>query len=590
MSKWMLLRRGADFNEIGKKYGIDPLIARIMVNRGICSDEEIDRFLNGDRAYFHDPKLLKDLEKAANILFKKIEEGKKIRVIGDYDGDGVCSTTILLKGLRFLGADVDGIIPHRIKDGYGLNDRLIDNASNDGIDTIVTCDNGISAYKEVKKAKELGMTVIITDHHEVPKDEDGKPVIPPADSVTDPKQEDCKYPYKNICGAFVAYKLIVYMLSQVENDTKYIKEDIESLNEELMAFAAFATITDIMELMDENRCLVKEGLKLIKNTKSTGLTALLEVVGLYGQDITTYHLGFVLGPCVNAAGRIGSADKALNLFMTEDRNEALTLAGDLKAMNDSRKSLTEKATEDAKRIIEETDIKDDNVLVIYLEDCHESVAGIVAGRIKEEYFKPTLVITDSEGVLKGSARSIPSYDMFQELSEISDVFIKFGGHPQAAGFSLEKDKLEELRRRLNENCCLTEDELISRLSIDADAPFSYCTDRFVEGLSVLEPCGNGNPSPVFARKNLKLKAAKIFGSGKVGKYTVEDTDGKIAELTLFRRNEELRSMLEAKYGKDKVDNLYKGGASGITISAAYYPNFNEYNGRRTVQFIVNDFC
>lgn len=580
MAKWILIRKGADYQAIGKQFGIDPLLARILINRGIETSEEIDGYLNGTEEGFHNPLLMKDMDKAVAILQKKIEQGKKIRIIGDYDADGVCSTAILQMGLQQAGALVDAVIPHRMKDGYGLNLSLVEQAHADGVDTILTCDNGISAYAQTEEAKRMGMTVVITDHHEVPFEEkDGMRhyLVPKADAIVDPKQEDCPYPFKGICGAFVACKLMQALLGK-------------EMKQEYMELAAFATITDIMELKDENRILVKEGLKMISDTRLVGLRALLQVLGLQGASITVFHLGFMLGPCINAAGRIGSADRALELLTGQDEIQAMELAGDLKAMNDSRKLLTEKGCDAAIEMIESSDLKDRRVLVIYLKDCHESVAGIIAGRLKEKYNRPTLVITDSEEGLKGSARSIEAYNIYEEMTKVKDIFIKYGGHPQAAGFSLPKDKLEELDRRLNEQCNLTQEDLQGRLMIDADAPFSYCTPEFMNQLERMEPKGTGNEGPVFARKNLVLLSGKLLGNtGKVGKYRIQDTDGYRCELTLFQRNEEFRKMLVATYGEESVTAAF-AGKKKITFSAAYYPQWNEYQGRRTLQYIMTDFC
>ena len=582
MAKWLLLKKGADYEGLSRKFNIDPLIVRILVNRGIDTEEMIGEFLEGDVDNLQDPHLMKDMDLAAKILAGKIEEGASIRVIGDYDGDGVSATAILLKGLKSLGAKVDGVIPHRVKDGYGMSESMVDDAIAAGIDTILTCDNGISAFEPVKKAVEMGLTVIITDHHDIPREEmDGtvRYIVPPAHAVIDPKQEDCGYPFPGICGAFIAYKLMHIMI----NDA--------ALDRELLELAAFATVTDIMEMKGENRTIVKHALNTMQSTTITGLAALIKVNGLYGVKLNAFHLGFVLGPCINAAGRIDTADKALALFMSDNENDAMNLAGELKAMNDSRKLITEEGTKKAIELIENSELKDMRVLVIYLEDCHESVAGIIAGRIKEMYYKPTLVITDSEGVLKGSARSIEAYNMYEELTKVKDVFIKFGGHPQAAGFSLYKEKLDELRQRLNENCSLCEDDLVERIRIDADAPFSYCTDKVVDALELLEPCGNGNERPIFARKNVRLLSGRLLGAeGKVGKYKIVDTDNYCCELTMFRTNDKFREFLEKKYDRDSVSALYNGKDTGMTVSVLYRPQWNEYQGRRTVQYVIEDFC
>lgn len=583
MAKWTLLRKGADFDALGKEFGVDPLIIRLMVNRGIADKQDIDNFLNGGAETFYDARLMKDIELAVDIINDKIADHKKIRVIGDYDADGVCSTSILLKGLKHLGAEVDGIIPHRIKDGYGLNISMVDDAYNDGIDTIITCDNGISAREQVLLAKKYGMTVIITDHHDVPFEEaeagkERKYMLPEADAVVDPKQVDCDYPFESICGAFVAYKLISLMVRD------------KGLLDEMLQLAAIATVTDIMPLKYENRALVKMGLRMLPDTSIVGLSALIKVLGLYKAPMTAFHLGFMIGPCINAAGRIGSADKALELLMSDDEAAAMCIAGELKDMNDSRKMLTDEGASKAEALIENSDMKNDKVLVVYLPDTHESVAGIIAGRIKEKYTKPSMVITDAECGLKGSARSIEAYNMYDEMSKIADVFTKFGGHPQAAGFSLSKDRLEELRTRLNNNCMLTSEDFVPKYVIDADTPFSYCTGNIIDQINILEPFGNGNEKPLFARSKVKVINGKALGeSGSTGRYTVIDSDGFRAELMLFRRNNDFIEFVKNKYGKDALDNVF-AGRGDIAVSFIYYPKWNEYQGRKTIQYIIEDYC
>lgn len=599
MNQWILLKKGADFQTIGKKYHIDPLIVRLIRNRGIETEQEIEQYLYAAKENFHDPFLLKDMDKACELLVQKLLQERNIRVIGDYDIDGVCSTAILLKGLQFLGAKADAVIPHRVQDGYGLNRKLIDSAYEDGIDTVVTCDNGIAAREEIAYAASLGMTVVVTDHHEVPYEEtEGKRkwLLPDAAAVVDPKREDCAYPYAGICGAVVAYKLVCAMVHE-----NYIgrlpmqdgwKDRWEKLDRELLQLAAFATVGDVMELKDENRALVKEGLQLMTNTESVGLKALLSVMGLWGQPVTAYHLGFLLGPCINATGRIDTASRALELLMADQEAEAMRLAGELKAMNDSRKTYTEQGTKEAIEQIEQGMHDGESVYVIYLPKCHESIAGIVAGRIRERYHRPTLVVTDTEEGLKGSGRSIDAYHMYEELSKVRDIFTKFGGHAQAAGFSLPKEKLPDLTKRLNENCTLTETDFREKIYIDADMPFSYMTPKLLDEFSLLEPFGNGNTKPLFARKNLLLLGARLLGAeGKVGKYRVMDTNQGVAELTLFfDKNVAFRNFLIDKYGEKKVQEAFHGKGGEIRFSAAFYPQWNEYQGKRTIQFIMEDYC
>lgn len=599
MNQWLLLTKGADFQAIGAKYHIDPLVARLIRNREVVTEQEIEQYLYGDSKSFHDPMLLKDMDTACRKLEEKLAQGKRLRVIGDYDIDGVCSTAILLKGLKFLGGDADAVIPHRIRDGYGLNRELIRDAAQAGVDTVITCDNGIAARDEIAYAYELGMTVIVTDHHEVPYEEtDGKKtwLLPPAEAVIDPKREDCDYPFPGICGAFVAYKLMHAMM-----DGGYAGRLLEGsswetawdrLDEELLQLAAFATVGDVMELKDENRALVKTGLRLMGNTSYIGLKALLSVMGRWGTPVTAYHLGYILGPCINATGRIDTASRALELLMTEQESEAMRLAMELKEMNDSRKLITEQGTSKAVEQIEKGEHDGDSVYVIYLPECHESIAGIIAGRIRERYHHPTLVITDTEDGLKGSGRSIESYDMYQELSAVKDIFTKFGGHAQAAGFSLPKNKLSELRRRLNENSRLTETDFREKLWIDAEMPFSYVSPQLLDQFALLEPFGNGNPKPLFAKKDVLLCSVRMLGAeGKVGKYQIRDTDGGKAELTLFYdKNKEFKKFLTDRYGEEMVREVFRGRGEGLKFSAAYYPQWNEWQGQKNIQFIMEDFC
>lgn len=599
MNQWLLLTKGADFQAVGAKFHIDPLVARLIRNRGVVTERETSQYLYGGSESFYDPMMLKDMDAACKKLEEKIAQGKKLRVIGDYDIDGVCATSILLKGLRLLGGNTDAVIPHRVRDGYGLNRELIRDAAEAGVDTVVTCDNGIAAKNEIAYAYELGMTVIVTDHHEIPYEEtDGRKTyfLPPAEAVIDPKREDCDYPFSGICGAFVAYKLIRAMV-----DGGYAKRLLKGsdweknwnqLEEEMLQLAAFATVGDVMELKDENRALVKTGLRLMSNTSYVGLKALLSVMGRWGFPVTAYHLGYLLGPCINATGRIDTADRALELLMAEQESEAMRLAGELKAMNDSRKAITEQGTSKAVEQIEKGEHDGFSVYVIYLPECHESIAGIIAGRIRERYHHPTLVVTDAEDGLKGSGRSIENYDMYRELSAVGDIFTKFGGHAQAAGFSLPKDKLLELRRRLNENSSLTEADFREKIRIDAQVPFSYVTPKLLDQFALLEPFGNGNPKPLFAKKDLLLYDARILGTeGKVGKYLIRDTDGRTAELTLFYdKNKEFKDFLTQRYGAEKVREVFRGGGEGLKFSAAYYPQWNEYQGRKSIQFIMEDFC
>lgn len=592
MAKWMLRRKSADFSEISRKFNIDPLLARLLVNRGVVTDDDFESYLNGGDSAFHDPFLLKDMDKAVDIILQKLGADAYIRIVGDYDVDGVCASAVLKKGLDYIaglvhsGSKVDVAIPHRIRDGYGLNINIIEKAHEDGVDTILTCDNGISAVNEITRAKELGMEVIITDHHEVPyKDNNGERVyiIPEASAIVDPKQEDCQYPFKGICGAYVAYKFVKAIASKVP-------DSCDEALEELFELAAIATVADIMELKDENRVLVKQGIRKMEHSKNIGLKALMDVTGLTDAKLSTFSLGFVIGPCINAAGRIDTAERSLELLLSDNHAEAMNIATDIRGLNETRKKLTDQALEEASRQIAENNYSDDRVLVVYIPDCHESVAGIVAGKVKEKYMRPALVITSAEEGVKGSGRSIEAYHLYDELIKVADIFTKFGGHAQAAGFSLPEEKIDELRRRLNENCTLTDEDLRGVLKIDADAPFSYCTSKFLTELDKMEPTGNGNETCMFARKNVSIVSAKFFGDkNMVGKYRMRDTDGIISELTLFRRNDELKAYLSEKYGSEAVMKAYRGQGE-VAVSVAYYPKWNEYQGRKTVQLIIEDYC
>lgn len=584
LAKWMVASKKADFEAISTKFNIDKVVARIIRNRDVIGDDEIELFLSDDMKYLHDPHLLKDLDKAVDILKNKISEGKKIRVIGDYDVDGICSTYILLKGLRTLGANVDTVIPHRIKDGYGLNDNLIEEAINDGVDTILTCDNGIAASSQIKLAKENGIDVIITDHHEVPYDiVEGQKVytLPEALAVVDPKQNDCPYPFKSICGGFVAYKLITVLL-----DDKY-----PQVMEELISFATLATVCDVMELKDENRILVKNGLKKMAECSNYGLKALLIVNGLEDKKLTNYHLGFVIGPCLNATGRLDTAKRALELFDAPTFREASLIASELKELNESRKKMTEDGVKEALEKVNGSSMENDRVLVIYLPDTHESLAGIIAGRVKEKFNKPTLVLTKAEDGVKGSGRSIEAYDMFEELSKVKELFTKFGGHKMAAGISLKDEaQIKELRIRLNGGCTLTEDDLTKKIHIDVPMPLSYITDRFIRELDVLEPFGTGNPKPVFATRNISLISYIRMGKNKnVGKLRVRDENGREFEMIHFGDLDDFENFITDKFGNEAFERLSAGrlGTSEMTISIVYYPEINEFRGNENIQIIMN---
>ena len=586
MERWVLLRKGADFEAIGKKYQISPRLACLIRNRDVIGEEAIDRYLNGTISDLYDGMLMKDMDKAIDILKEKILEDKKIRVIGDYDIDGVNATYILLEGLERLGADVDSDIPDRISDGYGLNRHLVERAYKAGVDTIITCDNGIAAADEIAYGKEMGMTVIVTDHHEVPFDEqDGEKRyrIPPADAVMDPKQPDCLYPFKGLCGAAVAYKLMEALWESMGKDSADLDDLIENV--------AIATIGDVMDLEDENRIFVKEGLQMLRRTKNPGLKALIECTGIDKESLNSYHIGFVLGPCINASGRLDTAKRALELLRAGTQKEADILAGDLKALNDSRKDMTEKAVKQAEEQVETTTISGDNVLVVYLPDCHESLAGIVAGRIRENYYKPVFVLTDAEEGVKGSGRSIDGYHMYEELNKCKELLTKFGGHRLAAGLSLPKENVGKFREMLNKNCTLTEEEMKEKVTIDMEMPFGCVTEGLVKELELLEPFGKGNTKPVFAARGVTLLGARILGKNRnVLKLQVQDVNGCRIEAMLFRHAEDFLGRLEEQYGKTEVEALLKGRGRQIRISMTYYPDINEYMGKKTPQIVVTHYC
>ena len=585
MERWVLLRKGADFEAIGKKYQISPRLACLIRNRDVIGEEAVDRYLNGTISDLYDGMLMKDMDKAIDILKEKILEDKKIRVIGDYDIDGVNATYILLEGLERLGADVDSDIPDRISDGYGLNRHLVERAYEAGVDTLITCDNGIAAADEIAYGKEMGMTVIVTDHHEVPFDEqDGEKRyrIPPADAVMDPKQPDCLYPFKGLCGAAVAYKLMEALWESMGKDSADLDDLIENV--------AIATIGDVMDLEDENRIFVKEGLQMLRRTKNPGLKALIECTGIDKNSLNSYHIGFVLGPCINASGRLDTAKRALELLRAGTQKEADILAGDLKALNDSRKDMTEEAVKQAEEQVEATTISKDKVLVVYLPDCHESLAGIVAGRIRENYYKPVFVLTDAEEGVKGSGRSIDGYHMYEELNKCKELLTKFGGHRLAAGLSLPKENVGKFREMLNKNCTLTEEEMKEKVTIDMEMPFGCVTEGLVKELELLEPFGKGNTKPVFAARDVTLLGARILGKNRnVLKLQVQDVNGCRIEAMLFHHADDFLGKLEEQYGKTEVEALLKGRGRQIRISMTYYPDINEYMGKKTPQIVVTHY-
>ena len=570
MEKWMVYNKKADFQKIGSEFGIDPVIARLIRNRDIQDMKEIRSYLYGTLAEIPSPWKMKDMERAVQILQKKITQKKKIRIIGDYDIDGVTATCILLKGLKRLNANVDTYIPDRVKDGYGMHEQLIDKALEDGIDTILTCDNGIAAAAEIEYAKKEGLTVIVTDHHDIPfrDTEDGRIwIIPKADAVVNPKQNDCLYPNKNICGAVVAWKLIWTLYERLGIDSDEIWDFLE--------LAAIATVGDVMDLQGENRIIVKEGLKKLSSTSFEGLKALICVNNLEGAEITAYHVGFVIGPCINASGRLDTAARSLELLLADNMEDAMKLADDLYDLNQSRKAMTEQGKEQAIQSIEENNLGKDRVLVVYLPDCHESLAGIIAGRIREAYNKPVFVLTKGSDGVKGSGRSIEAYSMYEELVKCSDLLMQFGGHPMAAGLSMEEKNVELFRRRLNDNCTLTEQDLIPKIMIDVPMPISYLSKKLTEQLKVLEPFGKGNSKPLFAQKNLRAVGICVFGRNRnVAKMLLIDGNGIKMDAVYFGEAQEFVDFVQAH----------------DTISVTYYPEINVFQGRENLQVVIKNYC
>lgn len=570
MEKWMVYNKKADFQKIGSEFGIDPVIARLIRNRDIQDMKEIRSYLYGTLAEIPSPWKMKDMERAVQILQKKITQKKKIRIIGDYDIDGVTATCILLKGLKRLNANVDTYIPDRVKDGYGMHEQLIDKALEDGIDTILTCDNGIAAAAEIEYAKKEGLTVIVTDHHDIPfhDTEDGRIwIIPKADAVVNPKQNDCLYPNKNICGAVVAWKLIWALYERLGIDSDEIWDFLE--------LAAIATVGDVMDLQGENRIIVKEGLKKLSSTSFEGLKALICVNNLEGAEITAYHVGFVIGPCINASGRLDTAARSLELLLADNMEDAMKLADDLYDLNQSRKAMTEQGKEQAIQSIEENNLGKDRVLVVYLPDCHESLAGIIAGRIREAYNKPVFVLMKGADGVKGSGRSIEAYSMYEELVKCSDLLTQFGGHPMAAGLSMEEKNVELFRRRLNDNCTLTEQDLIPKIMIDVPMPISYLSKKLTEQLKVLEPFGKGNSKPLFAQKNLRAVGIRVFGRNRnVAKMLLIDENGIKMDAVYFGEAQEFVDFVQAH----------------DTISVTYYPEINVFQGRENLQVVIKNYC
>lgn len=587
MRKWYVSQKKADFAGIAEKFGIDPVVARIIRNRDVVTEEEISAYLGSGEDGLHDPALMLGTDEGAKLILTDIEAGRKLRVIGDYDIDGICATFILVKGLKNIGGQISYDIPDRIGDGYGINMRLIDEAASDGIDTIITCDNGIAAVSEIAHAKELGLKVVVTDHHEIPftQDPEGNrlEVLPPADVVINPHQENDRYPFKGLCGAVVAFKLLWRIYEMSGRDTEGLMD--------YMDIAALATIGDIMELQGENRSIVKLGLKRFHNCTNMGLNALIKANELSKRAISVYNIGFIIGPCINAVGRLDTAKTAVALLMAEDEFRAEALARELLRLNVQRRKMTEDGVDEAVRIIEEENLSSGKVLVVYLPDSHESVIGIVAGRIKEMYYKPVIVLTDGEGVVKGSGRSIEAYNMFEELSRVKDLFIKFGGHAMAAGLSIAKENIEELRKRLNENTTLTEDDLTERITIDVPMPIYYVNEKLIHQFELLEPFGNGNKKPVFAEKDVEVLEARLVGANKnVLRLKIMDERSGIMDGIKFGETGEFEALIREKYGEEEAKKLFASRSKKVKINIVYYPTINEFNGRRSIQINIEDYC
>ena len=576
VSRWYIRAFRGDFDGISKRFGISKIAARVLVNRGMKTEADIEEYINAEKAELSNPELMYDLAKACGIIKEKIDAGKKIRIIGDYDVDGVCSTFILYDFFRRMGADISYVIPHRVQDGYGINVDIVDQAKADGIDTIITCDNGIVAYSQVSHAKDMGLTVLITDHHDLADQNK----LPPADTVTNPKREDCNYPFKKLCGAGVVYQLISNYVEKYNNNPIFNKNEVER---RYLSFAALATVCDVMELIGENRTLVKKGLKAIFNTDNIGLRALLEVSGLIEKEkITVHHCGFILGPMINASGRLESAVKAIKLFLEDDKNRAIAEAVELQQLNEERKEITEKSLLRAAEIAEK--YVSDKVLVILVPDCHESIAGIVAGRIKERFYKPTLIFTYAERGIKGSGRSIEDYNMIMEISKCSDCFSKFGGHPMAAGFSLKGDTtdeqieyLDKLRKMLNENTTLTEEELKPKIYFDMELPPYYVTESLIEELAMFEPFGTGNKAPTFAKRGVYVQSFKVLGKNEnaVRLEFSDGADGQVYKAIWF--------------GDARAFEAYFLNRIDKSLDIIYSPEINEYRGFRNIQFRILEY-
>ncbi len=586
MEKWFIRNKAGDLEKIIKKHKISKFLSKILINRGITEDRLISSYLNPELDKMHLPVLMKDMDKGVRIVRNNILNNDKIRIVGDYDVDGVISIYILYKGIKRCGGNVDYVVPDRIEDGYGINSNIVRRAKEDGVVTLLTCDNGIAAIEPIKLAKELGMTVIVTDHHDVPfnlnKSGKNEYIHISADAVINPKQEDCNYPFKMLCGAGIAFKFNQHLYSLFNIQSKEVYEFLE--------YAAIATVCDVVDLIDENRIIVKKGLELLNNTKNIGLNALIIESGIENKEIGVYHLGFVIGPSINASGRLDSALLAIELLLSESEDESKMLAEKLRGLNEERKGMTNTGVEKINKIIKDNSMQNDKVLVVYDLNIHESIAGIIAGRIKERENKPTIVLTDAKDGVKGSGRSIEEYNMFEELSKCKDILNRFGGHPMAAGLSLDFSNIDLLRKRLNESTILTEEDLIPKKYIDMQLPLDYISFKLMDELSVLEPFGKGNSKPIFGDKNISVKKAFILGKNKnVLKLILADNCNRKIEGLFFGDINDFDDIIENAYGKDKLDKLYRGIESNISLDILYYPSINEYRGNTNLQVIIQSF-
>ena len=572
--------------QIESKFGISEFVGKIIASRNITDEESVKKFINPNIENLRNPRKMKDIDKAVKIIKEKIANKSKIRIIGDYDIDGIMSTYSLFTGFERCGANVDYDIPDRITDGYGINTRLIDKAKEEGIDTIITCDNGISAIEPIKYAKKMGLTVIVTDHHDVPftEDDDGERtfILPDADCVINPKRKDCEYEFKELCGAGVAYKLVQVLYEEMGID--------ESECHELIEFVSIATVCDVVDLVDENRIFVKNGLEMINNTSNTGLESLIRATGIEDKNISVYHLGFVIGPCMNASGRLGSAKRSIELLLSEDLEESDLIAKELNNLNEKRKDMTKKGVEKAIEIVENNNLKEDKVLVIYVPDLHESLAGIVAGRVKDKYNKPTIVLTVSESGAKGSGRSIEEYNMFEELLKCEDLLLRFGGHPMAGGLSLQTENIEPLREKLNKVTTLTAEDLKPKVSLDTQLPLDFINYKLIDELEMLQPFGKGNSKPLFGDKNIEIIKASILGKNKnVLKLRILTQNKKHIDGIYFGDIENFDDKVINRYGRSELDKLYQGAKNDVSLDMAFNPDTNTYNGRTSIQLVIKNF-